>query len=240
MARSNNGVRSSNFLQDIVPPITDELIRDISMRSPPNKYERVIARRILLELERLFEEKRAPVLVNLGIGIPALVSSVAAEENVTEFILTVLESGAWGGIALSGPDFGLAMSPYALSTIPDMFSNFEGGIIDAASLGFLQVDREGNVNPSMLPNRIFGPGGFPVIAGGAPRTYFAGAFTAGQAKIDIVDGKVQILDDGPTLKFVEKVFKVVFSGHQAIKYGKEILYVTERAVFSLAKEGCYS
>ena len=69
------------------------------MRSPPNKYERVIARRILLELERLFEEKRAPVLVNLGIGIPALVSSVAAEENVTEFILTVLESGAWGGIA---------------------------------------------------------------------------------------------------------------------------------------------
>ena len=114
----------------IVPPITDELIRDISMRSPPNKYERVIARRILLELERLFEEKRAPVLVNLGIGIPALVSSVAAEENVTEFILTVPESGAWGGIALSVRYFGLAMSPYALSTIPDMFSNFEGGIID--------------------------------------------------------------------------------------------------------------
>lgn len=221
----------------IVPPITDELIRDISTRSPLSKYERVIARRILLELERIFEEKRAPILVNLGIGIPAFVSSVAAEENVTEFILTVLESGAWGGIALSGPDFGLAMSPFALSTIPDMFSNFEGGIIDAASLGFLQVDREGNVNPSMLPNRIFGPGGFPVIAGGAPRTYFAGAFTAGQAKIDIVNGKVQILDDGPTLKFVEKVFRVVFSGHQAIKYGKEILYVTERAVFSLTKEG---
>jgi acyl CoA:acetate/3-ketoacid CoA transferase len=54
--------------------------------------------------------------------------------------------------------------------MPDMFSNFEGGIIDAASLGFLQVDREGNVNPSMLPGRIFGPGGFPVIAGGAPKT----------------------------------------------------------------------
>ena len=166
-----------------------------------------------MELERIFEEKRAPILVNLGIGIPAFVSSVAAEENVTEFILTVLESGAWGGIALSGPDFGLAMSPFALSTIPDMFSNFEGGIIDAASLGFLQVDREGNVNPSMLPNRIFGPGGFPVIAGGAPRTYFAGAFTAGQAKIDIVNGKVLILDDGPTLKFIEKVFRVVLKSH---------------------------
>ena len=102
-----------------------------------------------MELERIFEEKRAPILVNLGIGIPAFVSSVVGEENVTEFILTITEFGAWGGIALSGPDFGLAMSPFALSTIPDMFSNFEGGIIDAASLGFLQVDREGNVNPSM-------------------------------------------------------------------------------------------
>ncbi|HEU4443666.1 MAG TPA: CoA-transferase, partial [Nitrososphaeraceae archaeon] len=221
----------------VVPPITDELVRDINIGAPPKQYERIIARRILLELIRLFEEKRAPILVNLGIGIPALVSSVAAEEKVSEFIMTVVESGAWGGIALSGPDFGLAISPFALSTLPDMFSNFEGGIIDAASLGFLQVDREGNVNPSMLPNRIFGPGGFPVIAGGAPRTYFAGAFSAGQAKIDIVDGKLRIVKDGAIQKFVETVFKVVFSGHQAIKYGHEILYVTERAVFRLAKEG---
>ena len=118
-----------------------------------------------------------------------------------------------------------------------MFSNFEGGIIDAASLGFLQVDREGNVNPSILPNRIFGPGGFPVIAGGAPRTYFAGAFSAGQTRINILNGKLIIVQDGPIQKFVEKVFRVVFSGPQAIKYGHEILYVTERAVFRLAKEG---
>lgn len=221
----------------VVPPITDGLVRDINVGAPPNQYERIIARRILLELIRLFEEKRSPILVDLGIGIPALVSSIAAEEQVSEFIITVVESGAWGGIALSGANFGLAMSPFALSTIPDMFSNFEGGIIDAASLGFLQVDREGNVNPSMLPNRIFGPGGFPVIAGGAPRTYFAGAFSAGKAKVDIVNGKLQIAQDGEIQKFVEKVFRVVFSGHQAIKYGHEILYVTERAVFRLAKQG---
>lgn len=221
----------------IVPPITDELISDITTRSTPDKHEKVIARRVLLELIRIFEEKRAPILVDLGIGIPALVSSVAAEERVTEFIVTVLESGPWGGIALSGPDFGLAISPFALSTIPDMFSNFEGGIIDAASLGFLQVDKEGNVNPSMLPNRIFGPGGFPVIAGGAPRTYFAGAFTGGQTKIEIVNHQIRIIEDGHVGKFVEKVFKTVFSGHQAIKSEKEILYVTERAVFRLTRQG---
>jgi acyl CoA:acetate/3-ketoacid CoA transferase len=118
-----------------------------------------------------------------------------------------------------------------------MFSNFEGGIIDAASLGFLQVDKEGNVNPSMLPNRIFGPGGFPVIAGGAPRTYFAGAFTGGQTKIEIVNHQIRIIEDGHVGKFVEKVFKTVFSGHQAIKSEKEILYVTERAVFRLTGQG---
>ena len=117
--------------------------------------KKVIARRILLELLGLFENKRSPVLVNLGIGIPALISLVAAEENVTDFIITVLESGPWGGLALAGNDFGLAISPFALSTIPDMFSNFEGGIVDAASLGFLQVDKRGNVNPSILPDRIF-------------------------------------------------------------------------------------
>ena len=39
-------------------------------------HERVIARRILLELLAVFKKKGAPILVNLGIGIPALISSV--------------------------------------------------------------------------------------------------------------------------------------------------------------------
>ncbi|MEW5840683.1 MAG: CoA-transferase [Thermoproteota archaeon] len=222
----------------VVPPISHDPAADggsFGIR-PPAMAEKVIARRVVLELARLAVEKKGPVLANLGIGIPAFVSAVATEENVTEYIQTVLESGIWGGLALSGPDFGLAISPFALSTIPDMFSNFEGGIIDAASLGFLQVDREGNVNPSMLPDRIFGPGGFPVIAGGAPRTYFAGAFTAGGGQFAVGNGRLQIVREGTVQKFVDKVHRVVFSGRQAIKYGHEILYITERAVFSLTEK----
>jgi propionate CoA-transferase len=221
----------------VIPSMTHKLLEDFLPRTSLKVLEKVIARRILLELIKLFKDKRSPVLVNLGIGIPALISLVAAEEDVTEFIVTVLESGPWGGLALSGNDFGLALSPFALSTIPDTFSNFEGGIIDAASLGFLQADKEGNVNPSMLPDRIFGPGGFPVIAGGAPRIYFAGAFTAGRSEITLSNNRIRILHDGTIPKFIESVFKVVFSGHQAIKYGQEILYATERGVFRLNKSG---
>ena len=220
----------------VIPPITGSWLESLP-KVLSYEHERVIARRILLELLAVFKKKRAPILVNLGIGIPALISSVGAEEDVLDFIITVLESGPWGGLALSGNDFGLAISPFALSTIPDVFSNFEGGIIDAASLGFLQVDKEGNVNPSMLPNKIFGPGGFPVIAGGAPKICFGGAFTAGKSDIRISNNRINIVRDGTTSKFVEKVFKVVFSGHQAIKYGQEVLYVTERAVFRLSENG---
>jgi propionate CoA-transferase len=222
----------------VIPPMTEKLVEEFVLsKTSLKQHEKVIARRILLELITLSINKRAPVLVNLGIGIPALISLVAAEEDVTQFIITVLESGPWGGLALSGNDFGLAISPFALSNIPDVFSNFEGGIIDAASLGFLQIDKKGNVNPSMLPGRIFGPGGFPVIAGGVPRIYFAGSFTAGKSEISISNNSIRILDDGKIPKFIKSVFKVVFSGRQAIKYGQEILYITERAVFRLTESG---
>ena len=221
----------------IIPPATENLLVGGIPKISLEGHKKVIARRILLELIRLFETKQSPVLVNLGIGIPALISLVAAEENVTDFIITVLESGPWGGLALAGNDFGLAVSPFALSTMPDVFSNFEGGIIDAASLGFLEVDKKGNVNPSMLPNRIFGPGGFPVIAGGVSRIYFAGSFMGGKSDISISDNGIRILHEGTISKFIESVYKIVFSGHQAIKYGQEIMYITERAVFRLTEKG---
>ena len=46
----------------------------------------------------------------------------------------VLESGHWGGIALQGSDFGLALSPFALLSMPDMSSNFEGGVMQLHSV----------------------------------------------------------------------------------------------------------
>ena len=199
--------------------------------------ERIVAGRVLLELVRILEEKKAPIVVNLGIGIPALVSRLATSEKLAKYITTALESGQWGGVALPGKDFGIAIDPFALSILPDMFYNFEGGVIDAAALGFLQVGANGDVNPSMIPGRMYGPGGFPVIAGGSPRLYFAGMFTAGDSEIDIHDGRLRIVRDGKIPKFVEKPLRSFFSGGQALRFGKEVLYMTERAVFKLTAEG---
>ena len=199
--------------------------------------ERIVAGRVLLELVKILEEKGAPIVVNLGIGIPALVSRLASNEKLAKYITTALESGQWGGVALGGMDFGIAIDPFAVSILPDMFYNFEGGVIDAAALGFLQVGANGDVNPSMIPGRMYGPGGFPVIAGGSPRLYFAGMFTAGGSEIQVEGGKLRIAKEGSVRKFVEKPLRSFFSGSQALRFGKEVLYMTERAVFKLTAEG---
>ncbi|MFP3130732.1 MAG: hypothetical protein RXR51_04020 [Nitrososphaeria archaeon] len=114
---------------------------------------------------------------------------------------------------------------------------YKGGIVDVASLGFMQIDSEGNVNPSILPERFTGLGGFPVIAAGSPRVYFAGGFTAGKREIKVEGGKLRIVEEGSIKKFVKKVYKVLFSGKEALKSGKDVLYITERAVFRLTENG---
>ncbi|MGA2664141.1 MAG: CoA-transferase [Nitrososphaerales archaeon] len=221
----------------VLPPLGSGSLNDL-LAAPRREHEKVMARRVLLEVIGLLRETGGrPVLVNVGVGVPALVSTVAEEEGVSEFVVTLLESGAWGGLALPGQNFGLAISPFALSSITDTFSNFEGGVIDAASLGFLQIDSRGNVNPSVLPGRIYGPGGFPEIAGGGPSVCFAGSFTAGRSDIRVEEDGLRIVEDGRTVKFVDEVYRSLFSGREAMKRGQKITYVTERAVFGLAEGG---
>lgn len=218
-----------SYTSRVAPRIPEELVIE------PDQL--VVAKRLLLEFMRIVVTKGAQVAVNLGIGTPTLVSRLAVEERVSDYIVGVLESGQWGGLALTGFDFGAAVGPSALSSLPDTFTNFEGGSIDAASLGFLQVGKNGDVNPSTLPGKVIGPGGFPVIAGGSPRIFFAGSFMAGKQKLSVEGGKLRISADGDVVKFVDKVYSSYFSGNQALKSRKEVLYVTERAVFRLAEHG---
>lgn len=222
---------------DLNPIISGDAPYRVAYEPIPLTAEKVIARRVVSQLVGVLKNLGRPIIVNLGIGIPALAADVIREEKLDDFIHLTVESGPWGGIALMEADFGAAMGHYAVIPMPDQFVLYEGGAIDATSLGFLQVDKEGNVNPAFLPGKLPGPGGFPVIAIGSPRVYFAGAFTAGPGKILVKNCKLVIEQDRPIIKFIEKVYKIVFSGKYAVEEEKEVLYITERAVFKLTPIG---
>ncbi len=217
--------------EDFIPD-AEEIIKESTKNMKP--IEEVIARRVTLELYGIIKQRMKNIVINLGIGIPVHVSAIINREKLGEIITTTVEPGPWGGVALSGNDFGVSLSPYAIVPMADQFANYEGGIIDAASLGFMQVDHAGNVNASYLPGKLLtGPGGFPVIARGSPNVYFAGKFTAGKADVVVENGKVIIKKDGDLVKFVDKIQMKVFSAREAEKQGQNVLYITERAVFGI-------
>jgi propionate CoA-transferase len=222
---------------DLNPVISGDVPYRVAYEPAPLTADKVVARRVVLELVKLIGVLGRPIVVNLGIGIPALAADVIREERLDDFIHLTVESGPWGGYALMDADFGAAMGHYAVIPTPEQFILYEGGAIDATSLGFLQVDKEGNVNPAFLPGRLPGPGGFPVIAIGSPRVYFAGGFTAGRRRIEVKNCKLAVEEEGHITKFVERVYKIVFSGRYAVEEEKEVLYVTERAVFRLTPSG---
>ena len=66
---------------------------------------------------------------------------------------------------------------------------------------------------------------------------FVGTFTAGNLDVAVNAGKLAILEDGKHQKFVKEVEHRTFSGPQAAKWGKSVLYITERCVFELTAEG---
>ncbi len=204
-------------------PITD-------IERLPLDTRKVIARRALLELKK-------NSMVNLGIGIPSGMGCVASEEGIADEMTLSVESGPIGGVPLSGLAFGAAVNPDMIARMEDVLRYYDGGGIDMAVLGIAEVDKEGNVNVSKLNGRPIGPGGFIDITQRTKTVCFVGNFTNGEKDIQIRDGKLEIIKDGKTNKFVDKVEQITFSGKNAIQTGQKVLYITERAVFELSTAG---
>ena len=51
------------------------------------------------------------------------------------------------------------------------------------------------------------------------------------------DGKLVILQEGRSKKFINEVQQITFSGEYGAEVGQNVLYITERAVFKLVPGG---
>ncbi len=199
----------------------------------PKKLDakKIIGRRAAMEL-------RKNVVVNLGVGVPEWVASVAAEEGVADEMTLTVECGPIGGVPGGGLRFGGTLNAQAYVDEPYQFDFYDGGGLDLCYLGLAEVDPSGNVNVSRLGSRIVGSGGFMNISSNSKKAIFCGTFTNG-VKIQTGDGKLTIVQEGRQHKFINKVTEITFSGVIAGKKGKDVLYVTERAVFTLKEDGVH-
>ncbi|MDH6590249.1 propionate CoA-transferase [Variovorax sp. TBS-050B] len=211
------------------PAISGEVAQPLATFDPQAwGTEKVIARRAAMELAH-------GSAANLGFGISANVPRILLEEGLHGQVTWAIEQGAVGGMPLLGFAFGCASNADAIMASPNQFTYFQGGGFDVTLLSFLQVDRNGSVNVSKLgakPYLTAGCGGFVDITAHAKRIIFSGFFTAG-AKLEVGNGKLTILKEGKTRKFVESAEHITFSGVIGRQRGQRVTYVTERCVIDL-------
>ncbi|MDO5641507.1 MAG: acyl CoA:acetate/3-ketoacid CoA transferase, partial [Paracoccus sp. (in: a-proteobacteria)] len=175
----------------------------------------------------------------LGFGISAMVPRILLEAGHPEAVTWAIEQGAVGGMPLTGFAFGCASNADAFVPSPQQFTFFQGGGFDVSFLSFLEVDTDGNVNVSKLGKKPYltaGCGGFVDITANAPEIVFSGFFEAG-ADLDLSETGLRVRAPGKFAKMVEAVEHVTFSGRRAVERGQKVLYVTERCVIRLTRDG---
>lgn len=229
VVRADEDKYKQGYAADFRPELCGDITVPVDALAPMKMSNRkIIARRGVMELT-------PDCIINLGIGIPSGIGSVANEEGIHTTLS--LESGPQGGVPVEGMGFGASADPEVIYIISDVFHLYDGGVLDQTFLGAAEIDEAGNVNVSKFGTRCTGPGGFINISQNTPCVCFVGTFTAGGLVEEVKDGKLVIVQEGRQQKFVKSVQQITFSGDYARKTKQRVMYITERAVFELHEEG---
>ena len=191
---------------------------------------KVICRRAAMEF-------KAGIKANLGLGMPQSVGNIMDEEGVSKDITLISESGNIGGVPAIGPLFGSHYNVEASSDQGDHFNMFDGEGLACVGFGLSEADPTGAMNTSILNGTVIGVGGLMNIASTAKKSVVLGTFTAGGIKTSVRDGKMVIEHEGKFKKFVNQIRQSSFSARRAVADGKEVIYITERAVFEATADG---
>ena len=210
--------------------IGEKIVKPEELEDLPLDERKICGRRASLELKK-------DMIVNCGIGMPDTIGRIAAEEGYSDKIYISIETGIFGGIPVYGHLFGSAINPTSLYSTPNIFDLYDGGVLDAGVVGLAEVDKYGNVNVSKLNGRTTGAGGFINITQNCKKIIIMGTFSSGGLKVEVKDGKLSILQEGKYSKFVENVSQITLSSKNVLNSKQDIIYITERAVFKLNKDG---
>jgi len=186
---------------------------------------------------RAADELRSGDIVNLGFGISTGVAAILAEEGCYDEVVFSVEQGIIGGVPSHGLDSGTAVNAQAFIDEGAQFDLYDGGVLDVCCVSFGEVDALGNVNVSKLGGRAVGPGGFINITQNSKKVIFCGTLTGGGLEVGITEQGLTIEQEGRYAKFVPAVDQITFSARETLAAGREIVYVTERAVFRMTKAG---
>jgi propionate CoA-transferase len=200
------------------------------IKSLPFGPRKVIVRRAAMELF-------PGAICNLGAGVSTGISTIAAEEGLLDAVHLTNEQGIVGGAPITGRDSGGGQNFAAMIEQPAQFDFYDGGGLDLAFLSFAEVDPQGNVNVSRFGDRIIGVGGFINISQNAKCVVFGGTLTAGDLDVAWEAGRTSIRKEGRHRKFVPTLEQICYSADLGRAKGQLALFVTERAVFRVGREG---